>query len=182
MPATCASRRAASRPSFSIDDREGGEWNTEALGPTKRLLSVELMDKLRRKYGEGGLLHFGQGKWYPGEQLPRWSLNLFWRKDGEPIWTDPALFADEHDDLGATTETAAAFLRLLARRLGVDRDPRLSGVRGSVVVPLARAQAPEQRESIRRARRRSAGADAPEARVRARLRQAGRPCAGAGAR
>ena len=110
-------------PTFvSIDDREGGEWNTEALGPTKRLLSVELMDKLRRKYGEGGLLHFGQGKWYPGEQLPRWSLNLFWRKDGEPIWTDPALFADEHDDLGATTETAAAFLRLLARRLGVDRD------------------------------------------------------------
>src|SRR6186713_841331 len=50
---------------------QGGEWNTEALGPTKRLLSVELMDKLRRKYGEGGLLHFGQGKWYPGEQLPR---------------------------------------------------------------------------------------------------------------
>jgi uncharacterized protein (DUF2126 family) len=110
-------------PTFvSVDDRESGEWNTEALGPTKRLLSVSLMERLRRKYGEGGLLHFGQGKWYPGEQLPRWSLNLFWRKDGEPIWTDPALFADEHDDLGATAETAGTFLRLLARRLEIDRD------------------------------------------------------------
>ena len=108
-------------PTFvSVDDREGGEWNTEALGPTKRLLSVALMERLRQKYGEGGLLHFGQGKWYPGEQLPRWSLNLFWRKDGEPIWTDPALFADEHQDLGATVATANEFLRRLAERLGVE--------------------------------------------------------------
>ena len=107
-------------PTFvSIDDREGGEWNTEALGPTKRLLSIELMGRLRVKYGEGGLLHFGQGKWYPGEQLPRWSLNLFWRKDGEPIWTDPALFADEHESLGVTVERAGEFLLRLAERLGV---------------------------------------------------------------
>ncbi|MEP6740819.1 MAG: transglutaminase family protein, partial [Caldimonas sp.] len=108
-------------PTFvSIDDREGGEWNTEALGPTKRLLSVELMAHLRAKYGQGGLLHFGQGKWYPGEQLPRWSLNLFWRKDGEPIWADASLFADEHADLGATVASASEFLRRLAERLGVD--------------------------------------------------------------
>jgi uncharacterized protein (DUF2126 family)/transglutaminase-like putative cysteine protease len=107
-------------PTFvSIDDREGGEWNTEALGPTKRLLSIELMGRLRVKYGEGGLLHFGQGKWYPGEQLPRWSLNLFWRKDGEPIWSDPTLFADEHESLGVTVERAGEFLLRLAERLGV---------------------------------------------------------------
>jgi uncharacterized protein (DUF2126 family)/transglutaminase-like putative cysteine protease len=109
-------------PTFvSVDDREGGEWNTEALGPTKRLRSVELMERLRARYGAGGLLHCGQGKWYPGEQLPRWSLNLFWRKDGEPIWTDPALFADEHADLGATPQGAGEFLHRLAERLGVDR-------------------------------------------------------------
>ena len=108
-------------PTFvSASDREGGEWNTEALGPTKRLLSVELMEHLRARYGQGGLLHFGQGKWYPGEQLPRWSLNLFWRKDGTAIWEDPALFADEHKDLGATAATAHAFLRHLAAVLDVD--------------------------------------------------------------
>ena len=62
-------------PTFvSVDDRDGAEWNTEALGPTKRVLAAELMDRLREKYGAGGLLHYGQGKWYPGEQLPRWSL------------------------------------------------------------------------------------------------------------
>ena len=108
-------------PTFvSVDDREGGEWNTEAMGPTKRLLSVDLMARLKKQYGDGGLLHFGQGKWYPGEQLPRWSLNLFWRKDGLPIWRDSGLVASEHDDHGATPERAAEFLRLLAKRLHLD--------------------------------------------------------------
>ena len=108
-------------PTFvSVDDREGGEWNTEAMGPTKRLLSVDLMERLRQQHGEGGLRHYGQGKWYPGEQLPRWSLNLFWRKDGQPIWHDPKLFASEHDDHGATPEIACEFLRRLASRLRVD--------------------------------------------------------------
>src|SRR6187399_1921188 len=109
-------------PTFvSVDDREGGEWNTEAMGPTKRALSGELMERLRAHYGAGGLVHFGQGKWYPGEQLPRWSLNLFWRKDGAPIWSDPALLASERDDHGATEASAREFLHRLALRLGVDR-------------------------------------------------------------
>ncbi|MEO7336277.1 MAG: transglutaminase family protein, partial [Caldimonas sp.] len=108
-------------PTFvSVDDREGGEWNTEAMGPTKRLLSADLMDKLRARYGAGGLLHYGQGKWYPGEQLPRWSLNLFWRKDGEPIWTHPELYASEHQDYGVGEAHAARFLAGVAGRLGLD--------------------------------------------------------------
>ncbi len=108
-------------PTFvSIDDREGGEWNTEAVGPTKRLLSAQLMDRLRARYGAGGLQHYGQGKWYPGEQLPRWSLNLFWRKDGEPIWTRPQLFASEHTNYGAGEEESRRFLEGVARRMGVD--------------------------------------------------------------
>ncbi len=108
-------------PTFvSVDDREGGEWNTEAMGPTKRLLSADLMEKLRAKYGAGGLLHYGQGKWYPGEQLPRWSLNLFWRKDKEPVWTHPELFADEHKDYGVTEVQAHRFLAGVAKRLGLD--------------------------------------------------------------
>ena len=108
-------------PTFvSVDDREGAEWNTEAMGPTKRLLSAELMAKLRARYGQGGLLHYGQGKWYPGEQLPRWSLNLFWRKDREPVWTHPELFADEHRDYGVTEAHAHRFLAGVAQRLGLD--------------------------------------------------------------
>jgi uncharacterized protein (DUF2126 family)/transglutaminase-like putative cysteine protease len=108
-------------PTFvSVDDRDGAEWNTEALGPTKRLLAAELMAKLRIKYGAGGLLHYGQGKWYPGEQLPRWSLNLFWRRDREPIWSDPALVADERVDGGVTERQAQQFLARVADRLALD--------------------------------------------------------------
>ena len=108
-------------PTFvSVDDREGAEWNTEAMGPTKRLLSADLMDKLRAKYGAGGLLHYGQGKWYPGEQLPRWSLNLYWRKDREPVWTHPELFASEHRDYGVTDVEARQFLLGVAKRLRLD--------------------------------------------------------------
>ncbi len=108
-------------PTFvSVDDRDGAEWNTDAMGPTKRALSADLMDRLRAKYGDGGLLHYGQGKWYPGEQLPRWSLNLFWRKDREPVWTHPELFASEHKDYGATDVHARQLLKGVARRLGID--------------------------------------------------------------
>ncbi|MBK8337318.1 MAG: transglutaminase family protein [Sterolibacteriaceae bacterium] len=108
-------------PTFvSVDDRDGAEWNTDAMGPTKRLLGADLLAQLKARYAPHGLLHYGQGKWYPGEQLPRWSLACYWRKDGEPIWQDPALFADEHVDYRVTPDDAGNFLRLLADRLGLD--------------------------------------------------------------
>ena len=108
-------------PTFvSVDDRDGDEWGTAALGPTKRLLSASLMAKLRKQYGANGLLHYGQGKWYPGEQLPRWSLNLYWRKDQEPVWTHPELVADEHKNYGVTDVHAQQFLSGVAKRLGLD--------------------------------------------------------------
>ena len=107
-------------PTFvSVDDRDGAEWNTEAMGPTKRNLSASLLDKLRAEYAPSGLRHYGQGKWYPGEQLPRWSLNIFWRKDGDPLWVNPALVADESLDYGVSAEDAGIFLRGVAERLGV---------------------------------------------------------------
>ncbi|MFY9314327.1 MAG: transglutaminase family protein [Burkholderiales bacterium] len=108
-------------PTFvSVDDREGAEWNTEAMGPNKRRLGTVLLKKLQEKYATTGLLHFGQGKWYPGEQLPRWSLSCFWRKDGEPVWEDAALFADETKDNRADAALAGRFLRALATRLALD--------------------------------------------------------------
>jgi uncharacterized protein (DUF2126 family) len=108
-------------PTFvSVDDRDGAEWNTDALGPTKRRLAAELVSRLKARYAPKGLLHYGQGKWYPGEQLPRWSLNCYWRKDGEPLWDNPALFADESVDYGASEAQAKLFLATLAGKLGVD--------------------------------------------------------------
>ncbi len=108
-------------PTFvSVDDRDGAEWNTEALGPTKRMLSASLLDKLRTEYAPFGLRHYGQGKWYPGEQLPRWSLNIFWRNDGQPLWINPNLVADESVDYRVTADDAAMFLKGVAKRLGMN--------------------------------------------------------------
>jgi uncharacterized protein (DUF2126 family)/transglutaminase-like putative cysteine protease len=107
-------------PTFvSIDDPDGAEWNTAALGPDKRRLSIDLYKRLKEEYAPAGLAHFGQGKWYPGEPLPRWSLNCFWRRDGEPIWQTPELFADEKSSSGASYDTAQRFLRDVAARLGL---------------------------------------------------------------
>jgi uncharacterized protein (DUF2126 family)/transglutaminase-like putative cysteine protease len=108
-------------PTFiSVDDPDGAEWNTTALGPNKRKLAAQLYHRLRDHYAPQGLQHFGQGKWYPGEQLPRWSLNCFWRRDGEPVWRDQALIADENHDYGVTAAMAQKFLQSLAERLGLE--------------------------------------------------------------
>ena len=90
------------------------------MGPRKRRLGAQLLARLREHYAPQGLLHFGQGKWYPGEQLPRWSLNAFWRADGEPLWSNASLFADEDIDYGVTDAQTLAFLQGVARRLGLD--------------------------------------------------------------
>ncbi|MEY3991332.1 MAG: hypothetical protein RIS04_95 [Pseudomonadota bacterium] len=107
-------------PTFvAVNDRDAPEWNTDALGPTKRGLATELVHKLRAEYGQGGFLHFGQGKWYPGEQLPRWALSIYWRADGEPIWHDPTLFADEREPHRYTSEDARTFMQTLTQKLGL---------------------------------------------------------------
>ncbi len=108
-------------PTFvSVDDRDGAEWNTTALGPTKRGYATDLVQRLRARYGADGFLHFGQGKWYPGEQLPRWALSVYWRADGQPCWSDPSLFADEREPAHYTTADARRFIERLAHRLQLD--------------------------------------------------------------
>ena len=107
-------------PTFvAVDDRDGAEWNTDALGPTKRNYATTLVHKLRTEYGHGGFLHFGQGKWYPGEQLPRWALSIYWRADGQPCWGNPDLFADESQPSSYTSEDAQRFIAHLARKLSL---------------------------------------------------------------
>ncbi|WP_027796922.1 transglutaminase family protein [Paraburkholderia acidipaludis] len=108
-------------PTFvSVRDRDAPEWNTDALGPTKRGYAAALMNKLRARYGAAGFLHVGQGKWYPGEQLPRWAMSLYWRADGEPCWHDPSLFADEREPEPRTADDARRFIGHLAGKLGLD--------------------------------------------------------------
>jgi uncharacterized protein (DUF2126 family) len=111
-------------PTFvSIDDFEAEEWNTAAVGPTKRARADTLVRRLRERFAPGGLLHYGQGKWYPGETLPRWAFSLYWRRDGKPIWRDAGRIASLAETREpARTEDAEELARGVAERLGVPTD------------------------------------------------------------
>lgn len=108
-------------PTFvSIDDMEGAEWTTDAVGPHKQAASVQLLYRLQERFAPGGLLHFGQGKWYPGESLPRWAYTCLWRVDGEPIWKNQSLLANLRSEYQFTSEDAGEFVADFASRLDID--------------------------------------------------------------
>ncbi len=125
-------------PTFvAIDDMDGAEWNNAAVGPTKQRYAEDLIRRLTARFAPGGLLHYGQGKWYPGEQLPRWSYAVHWRTDGEPLWGDPALI-DREQPLGGglapeggqkppvTIAQAEHYASELCRNLGLPADAPIS--------------------------------------------------------
>jgi uncharacterized protein (DUF2126 family)/transglutaminase-like putative cysteine protease len=115
-------------PTFvSIDDMDGVEWNTAALGANKRERAEVLLRRLWQRFAPGGVLHHGQGKWYPGEPLPRWALSCYWRGDGKPVWRDPERLADPTESRGADAAQAEAFIRALAGRLGVPTEHARAG-------------------------------------------------------
>ena len=110
-------------PTFvSIDDTEGAEWDTEADSPRKRELGAVLLQRLRDNFGPGGALYYGQGKWYPGEPLPRWKFGCFWRKDGVPVWRNDKLLAEPHKDYGFGSQDAERFIHRLAECLKLSPD------------------------------------------------------------
>lgn len=107
-------------PTFvSIDDMDGEQWNTAALGKDKERLGEELLGRLKAHYSPGGLLHFGQGKHYPGESLPRWAYRCIWRGDGVPIWKEDSLLARPSDTGDQTVEDGHRFLKSLCAELGL---------------------------------------------------------------
>jgi uncharacterized protein (DUF2126 family)/transglutaminase-like putative cysteine protease len=115
-------------PTFvSVDDMDGAEWNITAMGPDKRNMAGDLVKRLRQRFATGGFLHYAQGKWYPGEPLPRWCLNCYWRADGLPVWQHEDLVADEKRDYGFGQEEAKRFISTLTRYLGLDTSTIVPG-------------------------------------------------------
>jgi uncharacterized protein (DUF2126 family) len=115
-------------PTFiSVDDPDGPEWNFSATSPKKRVLSDTLLKRLRGKFAPGSLVHYGQGKWYPGESLPRWAFGAYWRKDGMPVWQRDDLIAQEGANYHHTADNSGKFIAALSARLGADAKWIMSG-------------------------------------------------------
>ncbi len=110
-------------PTFvAVDDMESPEWTIAADGPAKRAAGDRLMTRLRARFGPDGVVHHGQGKWYPGEPLPRWQQALIWRVDGDPVWSDPSLLADPGEPGSTVGAVAERFIKGLASNLGLEPD------------------------------------------------------------
>ena len=162
-------------PTFvSIDDMEGAEWNTAAAGPTKRRYAETLIRRLRDRFAPGGLMHFGQGKWYPGEQLPRWSFALYWRGDGQPLWNRPELIDREEPAAPATIADAQRFTESLTAQLGLPADSVVTAYEDPGHFALAEQRLPLNLDPATNKLEDPCSARAPRARVRARARHAGR--------
>src|SRR5262249_25223510 len=136
-------------PTFvSIDDMDGEEWNTAAMGPHKRRLAGDLLNGIRDTFAPGGLLHFGQGKWYPGESLPRWAFACYWRTDGHPLWQDPALVGHPDRNYGYGDAEAEAFAEALAERLRVGKAYVIAAYEDPLAYVLKERQLPVNLDTL----------------------------------
>src|SRR5436190_1245410 len=131
-------------PTFvSIDDPHSPEWSIAAIGPAKRAKADELIRRLRLRFAPGGLLHYGEGKWYPGEALPRWAFSLIWRKDGKPLWKNPRLIAVEAALHTPTPDGAQELAKAVAWHLGLTSDHVLPAFEDPTQWMLQEAALPE---------------------------------------
>jgi uncharacterized protein (DUF2126 family)/transglutaminase-like putative cysteine protease len=133
-------------PTFvSAKDSESAQWNIAADGDDKRAMATVLAAELKRHYAPHGVLHHGQGKWYPGEPLPRWQIAISWRTDGQTLWSDPALLADPWSEpqTAVTADQAAAVALAIARRLGINADFVLPAYEDELARLAAEARVPQ---------------------------------------
>lgn len=129
-------------PTFvAAADRDADEWTVEAVGPTKRAYADALIRRLAQRFGQKGVLHYGQGKWYPGEQLPRWSFELHWRRDGQSLWNDQELIAQETTQ-SADIQSAKRFMATLCDRLDVPRTHAIASYEDPVEFSLREQNLP----------------------------------------
>tara|TARA_R110000823_G_scaffold198080_7_gene329210 strand:- start:14958 stop:18350 length:3393 start_codon:yes stop_codon:yes gene_type:complete len=137
-------------PTFvSIDDMDSAQWNIEALGEHKLKLAKDLLIRLRDRFAPGGLLHYGQGKWYPGEPTPRWALGCFWRDDQQPLWNNPALLARVDTSYDHGLDEARAFMQRLVEELGVQADDVRPAYEDQLYYLLQERQVPEDVDPAR---------------------------------
>jgi uncharacterized protein (DUF2126 family)/transglutaminase-like putative cysteine protease len=142
-------------PTFVAEDRrDDPQWQTGALGEHKLEKGWQLLQRLRERFSPGSMAHTSQGKWYGGEALPRWSLNSFWRADGQPVWSSPALLGDPSLPGRASLDGGALFLRALAGHLGLDPSRVLPAYEASPTYtapsPPPPVQAVQEREAQER--------------------------------
>jgi uncharacterized protein (DUF2126 family)/transglutaminase-like putative cysteine protease len=148
-------------PTFvSIDDMDGAEWNTASMGPNKRHMAATLLRALWQRFGPNGVLQYGQGKWYPGEALPRWALSCFWRRDGEALWREPSLLADETGFAGRDIGDAEQFIGTLAGFLGLTPELAVPGYEDALYYMWKEGSLPINVDPLK------AGVDEPEERRR----------------
>lgn len=131
-------------PTFiAADDMDAPEWNVAAIGPTKRRYAEDLTRRLHERLAPQGLLHYGQGKWYPGEPLPRWAFSIYWRTDGQPLWRDPSLIAHGASKAKAEAAHSAEFVAKLSTRLGLPEDSGLPAYEDASLLLLTEQKQPE---------------------------------------
>ena len=131
----------------------------------KRRLADRTLPASARGIWPGGFVHYGQGKWYPGEPLPRWALRLLLAQGRPAVWQDPSLLR-RRGDLRRQRRRAQRFIAALTRTLGARRRCIDAGLRGRLVLPVARAPPAGQRRSVESAWT-TRGARAARAGVRA---------------
>lgn len=103
-------------PTFNArDDAELPEWSSEALGPSKLAYGRRLAAALRERITPGAVILHRPGKWYPGESLPRWALEIVGRRDQTPLWPPRAKLGRP-----ASPDDAERFGRALMEALELD--------------------------------------------------------------
>ena len=121
-------------PTFvAVDDPTAPEWNTAAARPDQaRARGRAHRAAARTLRAAGGCCTSARASGIRASSCRAGRSRCFWRRDGEPIWADAALIADEHKDYGVTADTRARFSRSASRG---DSSVDASAVAGATRTP-----------------------------------------------